>query len=226
MNKIQGPASIGIIMDGNRRWAKEQGLPSFEGHRQGAEKLREVLAWANEQSIQHTIVYAFSTENWKRDGKEVEGLIRLLGTYVLGELRGLKDTTSIRFIGQIDRFPESVQQDMRALEEETKDNEKTLSIAISYGGRADILHAANTLIKKGYEVITEELLTQELLTRDVPDPDLIIRTGGEQRLSNFLTWQSVYSELVFTDTFWPALGKDEFDRIIETYRERKRNFGV
>lgn len=221
-----GPISLGIIMDGNRRWARAQGLPSFAGHRQGAEKLKEVLEWTKAQGVKHLIVYAFSTENWKRNENEVAELMKLLNEYLGAGLKELSDAVSIRFLGELDRFPKKIQEGMNKLEEDSKGKELTLSIALSYGGRADILQAANSLIQKGHEVLTEELLSSALLTRGTPDPDMIIRTGGEQRLSNFLTWQSVYSELVFTDTLWPALTKEEFDQHIETFRARKRNYGA
>ncbi len=220
-----GPISLGIIMDGNRRWARAQGLPSFAGHRQGAEKLKEVLEWTKAQGVKHLTVYAFSTENWKRNENEVAELMKLLNEYLGTGLKELSDNASIRFIGELDRFPEKLQESMQKLEEGSKGKDLTLSIALSYGGRADILQAANSLIQKGHEVLTEELLSSALLTSSTPDLDLIIRTGGEQRLSNFLTWQSVYSELVFTDTLWPALTKEEFDQHIETFRARKRNYG-
>lgn len=222
----KGPQSIGIIMDGNRRWARAQGLPSFAGHRQGAEKLKEVLEWTKAQGVKHLTVYAFSTENWKRDKNEVAELMKLLSEYLESDVKELSDNASVRFLGELDRFPEKLKEDMNKLIEDSKGKELTLSIALSYGGRADILQAANSLIQKGNEALTEELITSALLTQGTPDPDLIIRTGGEQRLSNFLTWQSVYSELIFTDTLWPAYSKEEFDQHLETFRARKRNYGT
>lgn len=226
MDKTTGPVSVGIIMDGNRRWAKDRDLPTIEGHRRGAETLKEVAGWADEQGIEHLIVYAFSTENWKRDPEEIEGLTKLLEDYIREGVGELADKASIRFIGETERFPGRLQELMKDLEDRSSGNGRTVSVALSYGGRADIVQAANSLISEGSPVLTEELLSERLYTAGLPDPDLIIRTGGQQRLSNFLAWQSVYSELVFSDTLWPALSKDEFEQIIQAFRERKRNFGA
>lgn len=222
-----GPHSIGIIMDGNRRWAKAQGLPTLEGHRAGAKKMEEIMAWAEKQSISCVIVYAFSTENWSRDEQEVAALTGLLDEYLQRNLQTLSEKAVIRFIGQRHRFKAETQRMMEEIEAASVGVGKpTLAIALSYGGRADILEGVNNLIQAGVEVITEEMLSSAVQSAGLPDPDLIIRTGGQQRLSNFLTWQSVYSELAFTDTLWPALAREEFDALIETYRNRKRNFGV
>lgn len=214
-------------MDGNRRWARAQGLPTLEGHRAGAKKMEEVVAWAEEQSISYVTVYAFSTENWNRDEKEVAALMALLDEYLAQNLETIAKRATIRFVGQRERFSEKTQRMMKEIEEKSAGSGKsTFAIALSYGGRADILEGVNTLIQEGHETVSEELLSAHVQTAGIPDPDLIIRTGGAQRLSNFLTWQSVYSEFIFLDTLWPALAREEFDQAIEIYRERKRNFGV
>ena len=222
-----GPRSIGIIMDGNRRWAKENGLLAIEGHRAGAEKLKEVLRWARDQKIEETIVYAFSSENWNRSEIEVQGLMKLVDFTLDNWIDELIDEDGrLRIIGQLDRLPEKVQEKIKKVTERTKDGENgTLVVALSYGGRAEILDAVNKLLIQGREVVTEKELRDSMWSAGVLDPDLIIRTGGEQRLSNFLPWQSVYSELIFTKTLWPGLTQEEFNEHIESFRARKRNFG-
>ncbi len=222
-----GPTSIGVIMDGNRRWAKEQGLPTLEGHRAGLEKVKDLMDWAREAGIKEVILYAFSTENWNRAPEEVSYLMDLFEhafTTWLKEIQ--KDGGRIRFIGQRARFSERMQKLMNDAEEQTKDGTTgTLAIALSYGGRAEILDAVNTLLEEGREVVTEEELREVMWSRGLADPDLIIRTSGEKRLSNFLTWQGVYSELFFTDTKWPGFSKEEFDAIITEYSSRERRHG-
>ncbi|MAF59822.1 MAG: polyprenyl diphosphate synthase [Candidatus Pacebacteria bacterium] len=220
------PKSIGIIMDGNRRWARERGLPTFEGHRRGANKLKEVIGWNKDSGIPHLIVYALSTENRNRSKEEVSYLMDLFRTFIKNELKEIKkEKIRILFPGERSMFPEDLQELMNRTEEETGKNEKyTLSTALSYGGRAEIVNVANKLVKKGKEV-TENDIQNELWTKEIPDPDIIIRTGGEHRLSGFLTWQSVYSELFFVDTYWPAFSREEFDSILEEYKERERRHG-
>ncbi len=220
------PRSIGIIMDGNRRFAKQHGLLALEGHRQGAEKLKEVLRWTEDQGIQFVTVYAFSTENWKRNEKEVAGLMQLFEEYLSKDVHELAKRAHVRFIGDSDRFSPRVRQLMEDITNSSRGNKSVLAIALSYGGRYEILRAVNKLIKTGLSEINEETLTAHLDTGGIPDPELILRTGGEQRLSNFLPWQSIYSELIFTETLWPALTREEFDRHIDSFRARKRNFGV
>ncbi|MBL7045674.1 MAG: di-trans,poly-cis-decaprenylcistransferase [Parcubacteria group bacterium] len=220
------PKSIGIIMDGNRRWAKEQGLPTLEGHRRGAKKLKEVIGWNKDAGVPHLTVYALSTENWNRPKEEVAYLLDLLYTFIKNELEEIKrEGIRIYFPGDRERFPQNLQDLMNDTEKETEENEEhTLSIAMSYGGRAELVNATNELIKKGKEV-TEEDIAKELWTSPLPDPDIIIRTGGERRLSGFLTWQSVYSELFFIDTYWPAFTREEFSSILKEYGERERRHG-
>lgn len=222
------PTSIGFILDGNRRWAAEQGLPSLEGHRQGGEKVKEIVVWAHDAGIKEIIVYAFSTENWNRSAEEVSYLLKLFETTVdaLAE-QVVQAKGVIRFIGQRERFPQALQDKMNTAETKTAGGtEGTLAIALSYGGRAEILSAVNSVLAKGFETVDEEQLRDAMWSRGLRDPDLIVRTGGEKRLSNFLTWQSVYSELFFTDTKLPAFTKEEFDSILEEYASRERRHGV
>jgi len=217
--------SVGIIMDGNRRWAKERGLSSINGHRAGYEKLKEVVVWAKESDIRHMIVYGFSTENWNRSEEEVGYLMELFRTLLKEESEKIKkEGGRLRIVGQRDRFPKDIQEEMARAEEDTKEGEYTLWLALSYGGRAEILDTVNQLIKAG-ELVSEEDFGRALWTAGMPDPDLIIRTSGEQRLSGFLPWQGVYSELFFVDSYWPAFSKEEFQQVLKEFSERERRHG-
>lgn len=221
------PKAIGIIMDGNRRWAKARGIRSFEGHKQGYEKLRELTGWAKEIGIHHVTVYAFSTENWKRSTEEVGYLMQLLGR-VVTEIGGEAKENNMRiiFIGETTHLDEHMVSAMRNVELETKDcTSHTLTIALSYGGRNEIIDAIKRIPEAKRSTLTEEDFSNYLWTHEVPDPDIIIRTGGEERLSNFLTWQSVYSEFFFTKTLWPDFTKDEFISIITKFGARERRIG-
>jgi undecaprenyl diphosphate synthase len=222
------PTSIGMIMDGNRRYAKEHGLPLLGGHEAGKEKLKEVVSWCKEAGVKNLIVFAFSTENWNRSDEEVGYLMKLLKTTLGDEAEELrKEGARLRFAGQKERFDAELQKIMNEAEEKTKDGEVTLWLALSYGGRAEILNAVKNIAAKGLksEEITEESFSNELWTAGMPDPDIILRTSGEKRLSGFLPWQGVYSELFFIDTYWPAFSKEEFDAILREYDERERRFG-
>lgn len=221
------PRAVGIIMDGNRRWAKERGLPSLEGHRAGLTKVRDVVSWAHAAGVEEVTLYAFSTENWNRAPEEVAYLMEL---FELGfkeyfdEL--VQEGGRIRFVGERGRLPKKLQALMDEAEERSKDGKKgTLVIALSYGGRAEILAGVNRLLAEGKASATEEEFKDALWSAGLHDPDLIIRTGGDQRLSNFLTWQSAYSELHFTDTKWPDLGKEELDKILADFGSRERRHG-
>ena len=226
MDKNLPPVSLGIVMDGNRRWAKSKGLMALAGHRAGAEKLKDVVEWSKAAGIKFLTVYAFSTENWNRSLEEVSGIMNLLEEYLDREFGELSKTTRLRFIGERERFSDVIREKVEHLEKVSKDQESfTLSIALSYGGRAEILEAVNKLIEEDREVVTESELSEKLWTAGTPDPDLIIRTGGEKRLSNFLLWQSVYSELFFTPTLWPDFSREEFDAIIAEYAKRERRNG-
>ena len=220
------PACVGIIMDGNRRWAKERGLPTLEGHRVGLlETFRNTVRFVCARGIKHLVVYMFSTENWNREPAEVSYLMELFRESIQKEMKELgKEGVRIRFVGQRERFSQVLQQAMNDAEKETIQNDAiTLLCCLSYGGRAEIVAAANAAAKNGE--ITEDTLTQNLWTAQMPEPDIIIRTSGEKRLSGFLTWQSVYSELFFTDTFWPDFTEKEFDTILTEFSQRKRRHG-
>lgn len=219
--------SIGVIMDGNRRWAKERNLPTLEGHAAGAEKIFEIVHWAHEANIEEVILYTFSTENWNRAEEEVGYLMRLAEKLFTEQLPKFKETgVKLRFIGDLSRASDRIQGVVKNAEEETKEGTKgTLVFAFSYGGRPEILAAVNTLLQEGKENVTEEGFSNALWSSGLLDPDLILRTGGERRLSNFLPWQSVYSELFFTDTKWPDLSKEEFDAVLAEYHERERRHG-
>jgi undecaprenyl diphosphate synthase len=222
------PQSIGIILDGNRRWARAKGLPTFEGHRRGYAKVREITEAAFEAGVRFVTLYAFSTENWNRDPAEVSYLLSLFEEMINSEIEDItKKDIRARFIGDLTRFPAPLVSAMHNLEQKTKDNKKgTVVVALSYGGRPEIIHAVNALLKEGRGEVSEHDFAQKLWTHDIPDPDLIIRPGGEKRLSNFLTWQSVYSELFFTDTFWPDFSKEELTRILEEFSKRERRHGT
>jgi len=215
-------------MDGNRRFAKEQGLPSLEGHRRGLDKVKDLVSWVQEAGIKELILYAFSTENWNRSPEEVNYLMNLF------EMTFGKDVDDIvqkgvrvKFIGQRERLPVSLQKKMDEVEGRTKEGSKgTLIIALSYGGRAEIVAGVNSLLAQNVTEVDEASFRQALWGGEFSDPNLIIRTGGDKRLSNFLTWQSVYSELFFTDTKWPAFEKSEFDSILVEYALREQRRGV
>ncbi len=224
------PQCVGIIMDGNRRWAKKRGLPTLEGHRRGYKKLKEITLWCKETDIRNIIVYAFSTENWNRSEKEKGYLMNLFRDFIFKEMQWLKkENVRIKFIGQIEKLASDIQKGIKDLERETEKGIYTLYVAVSYGGRAEILSAVRKIscekTKEEIGSMKEQDFSQYLWTGDMPDPDLVIRTSGEKRLSNFLSWQSVYSELFFPKVCWPSFTKKEFMEIIERYKERKRRKG-
>jgi undecaprenyl diphosphate synthase len=214
-------------MDGNRRWAKAQGLPSLEGHRRGYEKLNEVLDWCRESEIKELIVYAFSTENWNRTQEEVGYLMNLFREMIKSAVMDAKkNDTRLIFLGERGRFSPDILSAMTAAEADTKScTSFTFGIALSYGGRAEILDAIHRIPSEKRETVTEAEFSELLWTRELRDPDLILRTSGEERLSGFLPWQGVYSELFFTKTFWPAFTREEFESILEQYVGRQRRFG-
>ncbi len=225
--ETQVPHSIGIIMDGNRRWARERGLPTLEGHRAGYAKLKEVAAWCRDVGVRHLAVYAFSTENWKRDVNEVAYLMdfmRIAFREQLSELR--KERTAVHIVGKLDLLPADLQETVCTLHD-TNPSDAThhLWACVSYGGRAEIVDAVNVLREED-GVVDEDAITRALWTAAMPAPDIIVRTGGEKRLSNFLMWHSGYSELFFLDTLWPDFSRDTFDTVIAEFMARKRNFGV
>jgi len=225
MRKI--PHHLGIIIDGNRRWAKERGLPALEGHRRGLERLKELIDWSKERGIKILTLFVFSTENWKRSKVEVNYLMRLLGQALSKKniQKIHQEGIKIRVIGQRERLPEPLQKTIKDVEELTKNNKgMVLNFALSYGGRSEIVEAIKNVIKKKIplEKITEEVISQNLWTSDV---DLIIRTGKEQRISNFLIWQAAYSELYFCPKYWPEFSEKDLDKALEDYAQRQRKFG-
>lgn len=227
--KKHNPLCVGVIMDGNRRWAKERGLSTARGHEAGYETLKNIVRWAKTEGVGTLIAYAFSTENWNRSSLEVNLLMKLFER-ALTEIRNdaRAEHTRVSFIGDRTRFSKAIQKKMEVIEHETEDGSVIhLVLAMSYGGRAEIARAAETLAASGKKKITEEDVAAHLWTGapTVPDPDLIIRTGGEMRLSNFLLWQAAYSELFFTKTFWPDLSEEEFKEILREYAHRERRRG-
>lgn len=221
---------VAIIMDGNGRWAELRGLPRIEGHREGIKRVRETIDTSIELNLRALTLYVFSMENWQRPSQEVNALMSLLDFYLRQEMHKLaKDNVVFRAIGNIERFPVSIQNLFREFESLTSKNTGLLLIgALSYSGREEILRAVSRILRNGIrpEDINEEVFENHLDTRGIPPPDLIIRTSGEMRLSNFLLWQSAYSELYFTETLWPDFGKDEFISAITEYQKRERRFGT
>lgn len=227
------PTHVAIIMDGNGRWAKKQGLPRVEGHRKGAESVRAVVRAAGEIGIKFLTLYAFSVENWNRPKAEVDTLMKYLLRFLKKEINELnKNNVRLHAIGQIYRLPENVQEQLRKTMAATaKNNGLTLTLALSYGGRTEIIEAVRQIgreIEDGKldpEEINEQVISQHLYTHGLPDPDLLIRTSGEMRVSNFLLWQISYAEFVITKTLWPEFGKAEFFEALEEFTRRHRRYG-
>ncbi len=217
---------IAFIMDGNGRWAERRGMPRRFGHSYGAAAFKKVVRYCGDIGITCVTVYAFSTENWQRPEAEVSSIMKLLVEY-LGECERTadRDRLKVRFIGDLSRFEPDVRDRFTALEKRTADHERELNIAINYGGRDEIVHAVNRLISEGRTSVTEEDISGALYTAGLPDPDLIVRTAGEYRTSNFLMWQSAYSDLYFTDTLWPDMTDRDVDLAVEEFYRRKRRFG-
>jgi undecaprenyl diphosphate synthase len=218
--------TVAIIMDGNGRWAERRGLPVAEGHRAGTKALRRTVEAAIDLGVETLIVYAFSTENWSRPEGEVEDLMEIFGETIERELPDLaRQGVRARFLGRRDRAPDELRAQMEGLEDETAHNDRlNLWIAFDYGGRAELLEAARLLVEAGEEP-TEESLRAHLYAPELPDPDLLIRTSGELRISNFLLWQLAYSELVFLDVLWPDFGAAELEDALAAYARRRRRFG-
>jgi undecaprenyl diphosphate synthase len=220
------PRAVAIVMDGNGRWASRHGLPVAEGHRAGSRALRPIVETAIDLGIDSLTVYAFSTENWTRSADEVSALMEIFGETIDRELHDLaEEGVHTQFVGRRDRAPEWLQAKMRELESATSAQSRlALWIAFDYGGRAEIVEAARRLAASG-DPVDEESFARHLYAPEMPDPDLVIRTSGELRVSNFLLWQSAYAEFVFTETLWPDFGPDEFRAAIEDYATRRRRFG-
>jgi undecaprenyl diphosphate synthase len=226
---VKAPTHIAIIMDGNGRWALSRGLPRLAGHRAGTDNLRRVIEACVEFDIKYLTLYAFSTENWGRPLEEVQGLMRILEDVIDRELQELhKQGVRILHIGRLDRIQPTLREKVHQAIEYTKDNERLiLCVAFNYGGRDEIVCAIQHMIKDGVEPedVTDEMVSKYLFTAGVPDPDLIIRTSGELRGSNFLIWQGAYSEWYFTPTYWPDFGREELARALEEFKHRQRRFG-
>lgn len=220
---------MAIIMDGNGRWANKRHLPRLAGHSAGVAALRRVVECASDEHIEMLSVYAFSTENWGRPKTEVEGLMRLLWETVRSDLERLHSKgVRLRHLGRLDNLPPDIQQAIREMVELTKNNIKiAVNVCFNYGGRAELVDAVRQIITDGRDPdsITEELISSYLYTRDLPDPDLVVRTAGEMRVSNFLLWQSAYSEYYATPTLWPDFGRDDLLAALESYNQRRRRFG-
>jgi len=223
------PLHVAIIMDGNGRWAIARGLPRLAGHRAGTENLRRIIRASVEFGVKYMTIYAFSTENWGRPPEEVQGLMRILEDVIDKELAELhKEGVQLRHIGRLERLAPTLQEKVLDAIEVTKDNTRlVLNIAFNYGGRDEIVHAIQQMIEDGVSAneVTDELVSRYLYTAGVPDPDLIIRTSGELRVSNFLIWQAAYSEWYITPTYWPDFDKEEYHHALEAFAQRDRRYG-
>jgi len=227
------PQHVAMIMDGNGRWAKERGMARVQGHNAGMKALKEIVKHSDVLGVKYLTVYAFSTENWKRPAEEVSGIFRLLVKYVESEIAELNENNvRVNILGDWSIIPEASRQAVKTALATTENNTGLVfNIALNYGGRAEILRAAKALAEKvrdgemAAEDIDEAVFSDSLYTAGMPDPDLIIRTGGEYRLSNFLTWQSAYSELVVTPVYWPDFTPEEYDKALEEFASRDRRFG-
>ncbi|WP_250860211.1 isoprenyl transferase [Oceanirhabdus seepicola] len=227
------PSHIAIIMDGNGRWAKKRGLPRTLGHKAGVEAIRGIVKECSKIGIKYLTLYAFSTENWKRPQDEVNGLMKLLVQYLKGEFEELnKNNVVINYIGNITEFPKICQEELIKAKNLTKNNTGlTLNLALNYGGRDEVLFSFKNILKdyeKGkftLEELNEDMISNNLYTKGIPDPELMIRTSGEERLSNFLIWQLAFSEFYFTDVLWPDFNKDDLYLALKTFEGRDRRFG-
>lgn len=226
-NSYKIPNHIAFIIDGNGRWAKRQGLPRKEGHIKGFNILEDVYSMVREIGIKYVTIYAFSTDNWNRPKEEVDGLMKLFKRAV-NEFKDKKyKDCHISFFGDLTRFEKKICENAKRIEEETKNNDAFyINICLNYGGREDIVRAVNQLIAEGKKTVTIEDISSHLYSKYCPDPDFIVRTSGEQRLSNFLTWQSTYSELYFPKVLWPDFSKDDLIEAIKVFSSRDRRFGA
>jgi undecaprenyl diphosphate synthase len=228
------PQHVAIIMDGNGRWAKARGLPRTAGHKKGADSLRRTLDYCHDAGIKHLTIYAFSAENWKRPSDEISDLMQLLQHYLHRELETLHQRgVRLRFIGDLSKLGAEIREQILYAEDMTKRNDAfSLTIALSYGSRQEIVRATQKIAEKlaagkiSTNDITEELFAENLDTAGLPEPDLLIRTGGEKRLSNFLLWQSAYTEFYFTDTLWPDFDKADFTAALTDFSSRERRYGT
>ena len=217
---------IAFIMDGNGRWAQMRGMPREFGHSNGAATFKKIGRYCESIGLKYMTVYAFSTENWKRPQKEVDTIMKIFDEYIDQCFREMQeDNVHIRFIGNLTVFSEALREKMARIDRETSDKSFVLNIAINYGGREEILHACNELIREGKSKITEADINRCIYTTGCPDPDLVVRTGGDLRISNFLLWQSAYTEYYFTDVLWPDYSSRDVDEAIASFYSRKRRYG-
>lgn len=231
-NKLPPPRHIAIIMDGNGRWAKERGLPRTAGHAAGAESFRRIANYCRTIGVEYLTVYAFSTENWRRSQEEVAGIMKLLHRYLVEALADMdKNRVRFRFFGDLSRLTPELRKLCLDAERRSEEYDVQVNFALNYGGRDEIVRAARAFSqevaegKRDPEELTEDLFSRYLYSSGVPDPELIVRPSGEKRISNFLLWQSAYSEYVFMDVLWPDFTPEDLDRAIEEYHRRNRRFG-
>ncbi len=225
MEKEKRINHLGVIIDGNRRWAKERKLPTFKGHKKGAERVKDLIKWAVKKKVKILTVYVFSTENWKRSEKEVGYLMELCRKTFEDSLKFAKENfLKVRVAGERDMIPKDIKKMIDRVEKETENNNKMIvNFAFSYGGRKEIIQAVNKIIEKGVDSVNEKILAENLYIPE--DLDLIIRTGREKRVSNFLIWQLAYSEFYFLDKYWPAFTENDLDEAFNDYYNRQRRFG-
>lgn len=230
VNSNEVPGHVAIIMDGNGRWANARGLDRLQGHEAGTETIRRVLRHAAKRGVQYLTIWAFSTENWRRPEDEVSGLMEILGRVLISETEELhRQGAQLRHIGDLTPLAPHLQESIKEAIELTANNDRiVLTIAFNYGGRQELIHAMKRMIADGIDPdsITEETVCAYLYMPDLPEPDLIIRTSGEYRLSNFLLWQGAYSELFFSPKYWPDFSEDDLDEAISNYTHRERRFGA
>lgn len=227
------PKHVAIIMDGNGRWAKKRFLPRLAGHKAGVEALKKIIRFSSDIGIEYVTVYAFSTENWKRPNDEVDGILKLLISAMNKEFQSLvENNVKIKMLGTPTNLPEDIKAAFKNAENKTKNNTGLqFNIAFNYGSRLEMIHAVKEIAQKvkddklSVNEITDDVMSKHLYTKNIPDPDLVIRTSGEIRLSNFLLWQISYSELYFTDTYWPDFNEKEYEKALKEYSHRKRRFG-
>lgn len=229
MENLNIPRHVAIILDGNGRWAQQRNMPRTFGHKNGAENVVDIAIHAKKCGVKYLSLYAFSTENWKRPKKEVDYLMKLLIKFVNEKIDQLmEEDCKLNFLGDLSAIPDQTRKAVELALDRTKNNKSLfINIALNYGGRDEIVHAVKNIINDGLkaENIDEEMISNYLYTKDIPDPDLLIRPGGELRISNFLIYQIAYSELYFSDTLWPDFNEDEFDMALEEYSRRNRRFG-
>lgn len=229
--QIIRPADVGLrhiafIMDGNGRWAKKRGMPRTFGHKEGVKAFETIANYCAEIGLEAVTVYAFSTENWKRPKAEVDALMKLMDQYLDSFLNRIDEfSVELRIIGDISVFPQNLQDKIRNVQDRSKGKPCKLCVAFNYGGRDEIVHACNALISQGKTRVTAQDICENLYTADVPDPDLIVRTGGEMRLSNFLLWQAAYAEFYATEKLWPDMTTADVDAAVEVFKNRSRRFG-